>query len=414
MTKGASASVFAGAVASLVCAVGCGQAAQGMADANFGPADAGRTARDSAGDSSRSVAEAGSRDATDTSHADAGADASRLDAAHAFDSGAHPRDSGADAPGVTDASPHEAAVGDGSTSDPGQALGAAATPYKCAQYTCTHRLVADTDTVYVATATGIVAFPKSGGSSRVVATGTIVSDIAVDGTYVYSVDPSVGAGAYRSPKGTGGDAGTAKTFATITGLTIEGPAHLSVDSQNLYFFSEESAGIYAAPLAGGAVKEISTVNATDVALAGASLFAGEISSSSVNLLTSSGAQLGALVTSDYPYAVAGDTNNVYWGDFSIFMLTQAALAASTGAPTTLATNVAGNIGAMESDGESLYVLDMENYTSGKIVKVSISGTGDAGTSSVVFESTTGLVAGLAVDATSIYFTWAGTLYKHPK
>ena len=96
------------------------------------------------------------------------------------------------------------------------------------------------------------------------------------------------------------------------------------------------------------------------------------------------------------------------------MLTQAALAASTGAPTTLATNVAGNIGAMESDGESLYVLDMENYTSGKIVKVSISGTGDAGTSSVVFESTTGLVAGLAVDATSIYFTWAGTLYKHPK
>jgi hypothetical protein len=330
------------------------------------------------------------------------------------------RAGGNDASGGSDAttaqgdggSSGDASIGDGgsaTTGEAGIALGAASTSYRLG----THPLVVDGTTIYVATSgatgVGVVAFPKDGGASRVVAAGGRVGDIAVDATSIYTVDNSFGSGAIRAPL----DGGTAAVFAPTSSLAapLMEPAHPFADATNLYFFDEEGSGIFAAPLAGGPVTQIAPAYANDLVLAGGALYAAE--GSFVAKLSTAGTQIGTVPGA--PMALTADAANVYWveGSSTLGPVKMAPLGDFGDGGTnvaTLAAAVGDNPGQMVVDGQSVYLLNMGNFSYGSVVKIPIAG----GPPTTLFAASGGLFVGLGVDDDSVYFTYAGMLYRHAK
>jgi hypothetical protein len=302
------------------------------------------------------------------------------------------------------------ADGAGDAGNAGQALGPASVGYLLG----THPLVIDDVNVYVATngplGAGIVAFPKAGGASTTLAPGSYVGDLAIDDTYVYTVQWAAGlAGAYRVPKN-GGPMVLVAAYSGSQPLMV--PSHPTVDATNLYFFCAEGVGVYAAPLAGGGqVAQIAYVYGTDIVLSGGDLYVAEIEDLVASLSTT-GELLGNLTVSA-PMAITADADDIYWADGSgsVWMATPAEiLGSSSTSPVELAASITDNPGQMVTDGESVYVINMGSYSHGSVVKVPISGA----PATTLFAASGGLFVGLAVDSDAVYFTYAGTLYRHAK
>ena len=163
--------------------------------------------------------------------------------------------------------------------------------------------------------------------------------------------------------------------------------------------------------AGGRSLRIAYVYGTDIVLSGGDLFVAEIDNL-VAALSTTGALVGNLAVSS-PMALTADSNHIYWADGSgsVWMATPAeVLGSSSNSPVELETNITDNPGQMVADGESVYVINMGSYSYGGVVKVPVSGA----PATTLFAASGGLFVGLAVDSDAVYFTYAGTLYRHAK
>ncbi len=284
-----------------------------------------------------------------------------------------------------------------------------------------------------------------GGSGEVIATGSSPCAVTVDDTTVYWTDPGLKTVSSIPIAG-----GTATTLAT----NLFQPFFLQHDATNLYWglYSNDIAQI---PLAGGTPIPLQTSNnalliglavdattvyhtedytvpqdctvvsvpkgggtrvilasggswnhPTGLAVSGGTVYWGVASPGAILTVPVGGGTTSTLVSGVGPIAVVADATNVYWTDSSGAVMK---VAQAGGAPVTLATSA--NPNAIAVDGTYVYWSTLAFSTPSTILKVPI-----AGGTAVTLESGLQSVRGIAVDATSIYWTEeaAGVVKKAPK
>jgi predicted secreted protein len=165
------------------------------------------------------------------------------------------------------------------------------------------------------------------------------------------------------------------------------PLHLAVDSTNVYFTDET--GVWSVPIAGGSVSLVApNPDAESIAQAGSYVYF--ITASDVFQAAKTGVGSPSMIAEAGGGGVATDTNNLYWGDYmggAIYSIPLAggskALLSSAGEVATAASGV---------------------YWTGNAIMYAPFGS----TMPTTFPSGQGAY-GIAVDATTIYWSNQGTL-----